>query len=133
MQLADFGLSFQLYIGEKYSISILKTLVGQAKHKTNNPKNEFEHAKITDCGLANKEIIFLNPDETLEYDVLVPVGMNKFLGIEITDYQSAKAKESLTNETLKSQLILNPSDKAKRLKAELISILKAFLRIHLTR
>jgi hypothetical protein len=101
------------------------------------PKNEFEQevmnniAKITDCMLTNKEIFFLAPDENIEYDILLPVGKKNFIDIDVTDYETAKdksrkAKGSLTTETLKSQIIVNPSDKAMRLRAELISIVKGF-------
>jgi hypothetical protein len=88
-------------------------------------------AQITDCYLSNLGVVFKNPTESFEYDVLVVLHDKLSLNIEVMDYSTVKnevrlAKESKIVSNLKSNVILSSFDKAKRLGTMSIVILNGF-------
>jgi len=130
----DFGLNLTEYLtGKEFSLSMLNRINDKIKQLNYRPtKNSFEKEvmdeieKITNCNLNNVEIQFSEPVETFEYDILLPTSIEHVFDIEVTDYESAKAKVYENQGTLKSQLILSTLDKAQRLSAESIIIAKGF-------
>lgn len=130
----DFGLDYiGLVRGEKYVFYMLKRVIsGKFDYKNTKPKNDFESkvvkyvASLTDCFSSNIEIHFDVPEETFEYDVVIPFGEDSVIDIEVKDYTSVKDEQHVVSESLKSKLILNPVDKAKRLNAKLVVITNGF-------
>jgi hypothetical protein len=130
----DFGLTYQgLISGKEYACSIIEKIEGLGNYKINNPKNSFEStviaeiSKLTNSILTNIEIAFKNRNETFEYDILLALKKDLILDIEITDYDLAKEKIHENNvDTLKSQVILSPIDKAQLLGAKLVIIARGF-------
>lgn len=129
----DFDLILKEIIsGREFSHGILKMKNFVSSIKNAIPKNEFEKAVIKDLSeissgiLSNISIEFTEPNEIFEYDILFPINENKIINIEIKDYESVKEGIRTSNnlDTLKSKIILSPLDKATRLGAELIVIIK---------
>lgn len=130
----DFGLRFsKLMTAKEYASRILDLYEGVTKnYKFGPPRNEFEAqvikdvAEITNSMLTNIEISFTKPNESFEYDILIPLLNDNILDIEITDYQSAREEIHETYDTLKSKLILSAIDKAQRLRAQVVIVAKGF-------
>lgn len=130
----DFGLNYiGLAHGNKYADYMLRRIIGgEFYYKKIESKNDFEVkvskyiASLTDCFFSNIEIHFDSPDETFEYDVVIPFDVNSVIDLEVKDYSSVKDEQHVISESLKSKLILSPVDKATRLGAEVVVVTNGF-------
>jgi len=130
----DFGLNLSEYLtGNEYSMSMINRITEKISTITIRPtKNTFEQEvidmieKFTNSSIHNIEIQFKEPNESFEYDILLPTSREHVFDIEVTDYETAKGKVYENLDSLKSQLILSTLDKAQRLHAQSIIITKGF-------
>jgi len=130
----DFGLNLSEYLsGEEYCMDMINKINEKINTITiRSTKNSFEEEVIqtiktfTNGIISNAEIQFKEPNESFEYDILLPTSRDHLFDIEVTDYETAKGKVHENIDTLKSQLILSTLDKAQRLHAESIIITKGF-------
>jgi len=103
------------------------------------PKTDLEKKVIeiidqfTDSYLSNLEIIFKDPSESFEYDLVLVLHEKLALNIEVMDYEKVKdeiqkLKETTTyfKENLKSTILLRTFDKTNRLGIESVIILNGF-------
>lgn len=103
------------------------------------PKTDLEEKIIevidqfTDSYISNLEIIFKDPSESFEYDVVLVLHEKLALNIEVMDYEDVKDEIQKLKETtkyfkenLKSTILLRTFDKTNRLGIESVIILKGF-------
>lgn len=130
----DFGLSYiGLVRAEKYADYLFRNSIeGLIDYRKIDSKNDFEveisnHiASLTDCFCPNIEIFYESPEESFEYDVLIPFAKNCMINIEVKDYTKVKEEQHMDFESLKSKLVLTPVDKATRLAADVVVVTKGF-------
>lgn len=104
-------------------------------------KNELERKvinslnHITGTFVSNVEVIFGKPAESFEYDIVLVLGENNVVVIEVKDYKNAlaeikkkKGKSHIFNDNMKSYLILRTVDKAVRLSpnVQILLLLRGF-------
>jgi len=133
---ADFGLELlKILTSRDYQEFLLERLEKIEKTDYGNPKNDFEKEVIQTCEetttslLSNLTIVFSEPTESFEYDLFIGFGDELRVIIEPTDYESLKTEiqdVKVGKDTLKSRVILGTLDKARRLKAESIVVVKGF-------
>jgi hypothetical protein len=96
------------------------------------PKNDFERqviedvAQITNAAIPNLEIRFQKPDESFEYDVLLPVANGLVIDIEVKDHEIVREEAHLSFETMKQKIISGPLDKARRISGTAMVVEKGF-------
>jgi hypothetical protein len=96
------------------------------------PKNDFERqviesvGEITSATLPNLEIRFQKPDESFEYDVLLPVANGLVIDIEVKDHEIVREEAHLSFETMKQKIISGPLDKARRIGGVAMVVEKGF-------
>ena len=133
---SDFGLKFNGFLSSReYQEDLLNNLSHVEKIESGDPKNDFEKEVIQECEkittsfLSNVNIKFKEPTETFEYDIFLSFGEQSRVIIEPTDYESLKNEiqnGKFGQETMKSRIILGTMDKARRLQAESVIIVKGF-------
>ena len=117
-------------VGEKSQELILSNTPNVSRISFEEAKNDFEKEiirtckKNTDSLLSNVNVYFKNPIENFECDVYVAFGGEDKLIIEPTDYN--QLKRELPSGKLKQELVLQTSDKARRLGAKAVVIAKGF-------
>jgi len=126
---SDFGLSVRdVLIGHEYALDVLRRNASNPEIIEKTPKNDFEKdvgskvRQITDGVLSNLELRFKKPSETLEYDLLIPLSDSSIVNIEVKDYETVKEETDRNSESLKSRVILNPIDKARRLGGSIVKV-----------
>ena len=105
------------------------------------PKTDLEEKIIevidqfTNSYISNLEIIFKDPSESFEYDMVIVLHEKLAFNIEVMDYEYVKDEIQKLKETtkyfkenLKSTILLRTFDKTNRLGIESIIILKGFPR-----
>jgi hypothetical protein len=133
---SDFGLELvKVLTSREYQEYLLKNLEHIEKIEVEEPKNDFENAviqvceKITTSFLPNVNIKFNEPTENFEYDLFLGFGDKSRVIIEPTDYEILKTEienGKFGKDTMKSRIILGTLDKARRLQAESIVVVKGF-------
>jgi len=128
----DFGLSIEeVASGKKYQENILKSSNNVQNIQQKEPKNDFEKEVINFCNeltnsiLSNVDISFIEPTETYECDNFIGMNESTRRIIEPTDY-TATTDPLPKGENFKSQIILRALDKARRLGASSIVIVKGY-------
>jgi hypothetical protein len=132
----DFGMELVKFLTSRdYQRSLLENLENIQKTEYGKPKNDFEKEvvqaceKITTSFLPNLTIIFDKPRESFEYDLFFGFGEESRVIVEPTDYESLKSElinGKVGKDTLKSRIILGTLDKARRLRAESVVVVKGF-------
>lgn len=130
----DFGLTLvEFAYGKELAETRLKASEYKIlSYKFKEPRNDLERqvitdiAKMTDCNLSNVEVFFDSPKESYEYDNLIVIDAETCIDVEVTDYQTAREKTHDNMDNLKSEIILNTLDKAQRLKATCVIIVRGF-------
>jgi hypothetical protein len=86
--------------------------------------------QISGSYLANVQVVFDNPPESHEYDLIIPVSTYLRFDIEVMDYSSVQREISRrgSSENLKSVILLRTKDKTLRLgpDVQLVVILRGF-------
>jgi len=108
--------------------------INELKPKTDLEKKLIEIIdQFTDSYISNLEIIFKNPSESFEYDLVLALHEKLALNIEVMDYEKIKDEIQKLKETtkhfkenLKSTILLRTFDKANRLGIESVVILNGF-------
>jgi len=96
------------------------------------PKNDFERQviesvnQITNAVMPNLEIRFSKPDESFEYDVLLPVANSLVIDIEVKDHEIVREESHLSFETMKQKIISGPLDKARRISGVAMVVERGF-------
>jgi len=132
----DFGLELlKILTSNDYQSFFLENIDKVKKIEFGEPKNSFEKEVINVCSqitssfLSNVNVQFEEPSESFEYDVFVSFPPKSIVVIEPTDYTALRkelAGQKIVPETLKSKIILAMQDKAQRLKAKSIVVVKGF-------
>lgn len=132
----DFGLELvKVLTSHEYQRFLLNDMEDIEKTEYGKPKNDFEQEVLQTCEetttslLSNLTIIFSKPKESFEYDLFIGFGEGSRVIIEPTDYESLKTEiqdGKVGKDTLKSRVILGTLDKARRLKAESVVVVKGF-------
>lgn len=132
----DFGLELLRFLtSREYQSFALENLENVKKIDYGKPRNAFEEKVMKTCGkvtssfLSNVNIEFDEPAESFEYDVFLGFPGGRRVIVEPKDYETIKEemrKEKIATETLKSKIILATQDKARRLDARSIVIVKGF-------
>jgi hypothetical protein len=133
---SDFGLKLDgILASREYQKYLLGNLSNIESMEVGEPKNDFEKEIIQECKkftssfLPNVNIKFNDPVETFEYDIFLGFGEKSRVIIEPTDYESLKGEiqnSKFGTDTMKSRIILGTLDKARRLQAESIVVVKGF-------
>jgi hypothetical protein len=130
----DFGLTLDNVItGKDFGLRVLRQVENQGIIQR-EAKNEFEKqvsadlTQVTNSVLSNQEIMFAKPDESFEYDVLLPIANQFIVDIEVKDHEIVREETHLNFDNMKQRIISVPLDKAKRISAVAIVVTKGFPR-----
>ena len=82
--------------------------------------------------LPNLEIKFSKPDESFEYDVLLPVTNSLVIDIEVKDHEIVREETHLSFENMKQKIISGPLDKARRIRGVVMVVERGFPKDKLT-
>jgi len=107
--------------------------INELRPKTDLEKKIIEMVdQFTDSYISNLEIIFKNPSESFEYDLVLFLHEKLALNIEVMDYEKKRDEIQRLKETkyfkenLKSTILLRTFDKANRIGMESVIVLNAF-------
>ncbi len=121
-----------ILVAKEYGQALVRGVANVNNIKACEPKNDFERViaqkvdVVASSALPNIEVIFSSPPENFEYDILLPIASNALIDIEVKDFETVKGQIDAGSPSMKSQVILAPLDKARRLGAEPMIVANGF-------